>query len=294
MHQITTSGLDIIVVNEIVDSAQRWSTVMQAGLWSGVLLRGAVFCSIDDVGEATTTAESVVTFRAERDTHLHHRALEGGSLTAVFVRVSEAAVDDLLGDEGAAAFGVVPCLAKACGRAPGCPSLQAVAWQMLTCQTGRPGRRPYLIAKGIEFLSAVVDDHEVGSLRPAGPSAGLTPGEVARVMEARDIILADLAATPSVADLARRVGLNARKLTRGFEALFGTTVYAFVKTSRLERAKSLIESGAMSVAEAAYATNYHPGHLSTEFRRRFGVAPSQLRRAKRGPGTTFGPGSGRA
>ncbi|SDE51117.1 helix-turn-helix domain-containing protein [Rhodospira trueperi] len=280
MQTLTTSGLEIILADDAVANGQCWTTTVSPGLWSGVIMRGEVFCAVDGLGETTTRAGSVITFQKPREVEIHHRSLRTGTLSGVFVRVDEATIADLVGDDGAATFRPALSLTDA-PRSDDCPGLRAVAWQMLGCPGATAAQRLFLAAKALEFLASVAD----GGGRPgvSGWSSGcdLAPRDIGRVMEARDIILADLSAAPSVPDLARRVGLNARKLTRGFDALFGAPVYTFIKSARLDRAKALIESGAMSVAEAAYAIGYHPAHLSTEFRRRFGVAPSQVRRTTR-------------
>jgi|GEM_PF-1562446 len=280
MQTIHTSGLDIILADDPVSARQCWTATVNPGLWAGVLMRGQVFCAADGLGETMTSPASVISFQTSREVEFHHQARDSGTLSAVFIRVDEATIADLVGDDGAATFRPALSLTDA-PRPDDCPGLRAVAWQMLGCPGATAAQRLFLAAKALEFLASVAD----GGGRPgvSGWSSGcdLAPRDIGRVMEARDIILADLSAAPSVPDLARRVGLNARKLTRGFDALFGTPVYAFIKSARLDRAKALIESGAMTVAEAAYAIGYHPAHLSTEFRRRFGMAPSQVRRATR-------------
>ncbi|SDH40824.1 helix-turn-helix domain-containing protein [Roseospirillum parvum] len=280
MQTITTSGLEIVLADDQVAEHQCWSTAVNPGLWSGVMMRGKVMCAAEGLGETLTTPASLVTFHTTRPIEFRHRSLNTGTLSAVFVRIGEDALIDLLGEEGAATLGPARTLAEALR--PGVnPAPRALALQMLACPENGASRRLYLAAKALEFLAAVVDSRAVQGDRAGCAPCHLAPRDIGRVLEARDIILSDLGTTPSVPELARQVGLNARKLTRGFDALFGASVYAFIKTARLERAKSLIESGAMTVSEAAYATGYHPGHLSTEFRRRFGVAPSQMRRTTR-------------
>ncbi|MBB4315625.1 helix-turn-helix domain-containing protein [Roseospira marina] len=242
------------------------TTTVQPGLWAGVLMRGHVFCAVDGLGETMTSPASVISFQTSRPVEFHHQSQDTGPLSAVFIRVSEATIADLVGDDGAATFR--PALSLTDAPHPGATAAQ----------------RLFLAAKALEFLASVADGcGRSGARGTSGMSLAhdLAPRDIGRVMETRDIILADLSTAPSVPDLARRVGLNARKLTRGFDALFGLPVYAFIKSARLDSAKALIESGAMTVAEAAYAVGYHPAHLSTAFRHRFGVTPSDVRRATR-------------
>jgi len=283
MQTIHTSGLDILLADDPVCARQCWTDTVHPGLWAGVLVRGHVFCAADGLGETMTSPASVISFQTSRPVEFHHQSQDTGSLAAVFIRVSEAAIADLVGDAGADTFRPALSLTDA-PRPVDCPGLHAVAWQMLRCTGTTAAQRLFLTAKALEFLASVAvgcDRSSAGKASGVSLACDLAPRDIGRVMEARDIILADLSTAPSVPDLARRVGLNARKLTRGFDALFGLPVYAFIKNARLDRAKALIESGAMTVAEAAYAIGYHPAHLSTAFRHRFGVTPSEVRRATR-------------
>jgi AraC family transcriptional regulator len=56
------------------------------------------------------------------------------------------------------------------------------------------------------------------------------------VVIAREILLAEFAAPPDLARLARRVGTNTPKLCELFKGEFGKTVAEFVRDVRLERA----------------------------------------------------------
>lgn len=55
----------------------------------------------------------------------------------------------------------------------------------------------------------------------------------------------------------------------------GSPIYAFLQRARLDRARSLIEGGGLSVTEAALQVGYsNPSHFARLFRREFGIAPS--------------------
>lgn len=83
----------------------------------------------------------------------------------------------------------------------------------------------------------------------------------------------------SVPALARRAAMSPRTFARTFRAEVGTTPAAFVQASRVEAARRLLESTAMSTAEIARACGF--GTIETmhrAFRRTVHTTPGQYRR----------------
>jgi AraC-like DNA-binding protein len=63
-----------------------------------------------------------------------------------------------------------------------------------------------------------------------------------------------------------------------FHAAHGTTVFHYIRTQRLEQARLALESGDVSIAQAAYVAGYtSAANFSTAFKRRFGFTPKQSR-----------------
>lgn len=99
-----------------------------------------------------------------------------------------------------------------------------------------------------------------------------------RALAARDLLLEDLRRPPSAEALARRLGTNAHRLRRDFRALFQTSLYAFALDARLQHAHWLVVSTQRPLKAIADDVGYaHLAHFSAAFRKKFGVAPSQLR-----------------
>lgn len=97
-----------------------------------------------------------------------------------------------------------------------------------------------------------------------------------RVLEARDIIDADLVATPTSLALARRVGVSVTTLQANFKIVFGTTIFGYVRDQRLMMARVLLTEHGLSAAEAGYRVGFSsPAAFSAAFRRRFGRPPGQ-------------------
>ena len=95
-----------------------------------------------------------------------------------------------------------------------------------------------------------------------------------RIHAAAEILKLDFEEPPTLAALARRVGLSETTLKRGFRQVFGTTVFGYLRARRMERAHVLLQSGEATVLEAATRVGYsNPSNFSAAFRRQFGVNP---------------------
>jgi AraC family transcriptional regulator, transcriptional activator of the genes for pyochelin and ferripyochelin receptors len=102
--------------------------------------------------------------------------------------------------------------------------------------------------------------------------------ELRLIHRAREILDQDLSDPPSIASLARSVGVNDFKLKRSFKEVFGTTIFGYVRQRRMQRAAADLHAG-MQVAEAAAAVGYEcPRCFADAFRRHFGVLPSEVTR----------------
>lgn len=84
---------------------------------------------------------------------------------------------------------------------------------------------------------------------------------------------------PTLVALARLFGLNDFKLKKGFREQFGTTVFGYIAEKRLTVARYLLEATETPVHEVGENVGFsNPAHFATAFRKKFGVAPSQVRR----------------
>lgn len=87
---------------------------------------------------------------------------------------------------------------------------------------------------------------------------------------------------PSVAEVARTVGISQFHLIRQFHAVFGATPHQFRIQRRLERAKDLLARGDRSVTEICMDVGFSSvGSFSDLFARRIGTSPSGYRRRMR-------------
>lgn len=98
-----------------------------------------------------------------------------------------------------------------------------------------------------------------------------------RLQRVRDIIEATPQEEHSLGDLAREAGISVATLKRKFPQVFGTSVIAYLRDVRLDRAHDGICNRGWSIAEAAHFAGYaHASNFTTAFRRRHGVTPGAI------------------
>jgi len=100
-----------------------------------------------------------------------------------------------------------------------------------------------------------------------------------RLCRAREHLCANHAATPRVAELARTAGVSRFHFLRLYRKAFGTTPHQHLMDLRLERARTLLASGNLSVTEVCMEVGFSSlGSFSALFARRVGVSPQRWRR----------------
>ena len=105
-------------------------------------------------------------------------------------------------------------------------------------------------------------------------------GRDAAVMErvAQDL-KENLGQPHSIASLARRHFINECSLKQEFKRHYGTTLFAYLRQKRMERALALLRRDHCSVLEAATAVGYsNPSHFARAFRAVHAINPRDARR----------------
>jgi AraC-like DNA-binding protein len=120
------------------------------------------------------------------------------------------------------------------------------------------------------------------SLEDASSTAvRLSKQDLANLHSARSILDTQYADAPTIIQLARKVGVNKQKLTRGFKYIFGLTVYDYLLSVRMARARTLLLETELSITQIALEVGYeYAGNFTTAFKRYFGVPPNVIRKGK--------------
>lgn len=151
-------------------------------------------------------------------------------------------------------------------------TMQLPLEQILHCPYQGLTRQIYLESKCLELIALQLE--QLATPQKCDRSQVLKGNDIDRIHQAREILICKCDRPPSLMELARQVGLNDYKLKLGFRQVFGTTVFGYLHTYRLERSRQLLETGQMSVGEVMRTVGYaNRGHFATAFKRRFGVNP---------------------
>ncbi|MBO6824737.1 MAG: helix-turn-helix transcriptional regulator [Sneathiella sp.] len=93
--------------------------------------------------------------------------------------------------------------------------------------------------------------------------------------EALGLLMCDLRDPPCLSDLAKKLAFTEKRLNLVFKSLYGDTVFECLRSMRLEKAKSLIETTDMAIKEIAWAVGYnHSTNFSKAFTGKFDVTPA--------------------
>jgi AraC-like DNA-binding protein len=160
-------------------------------------------------------------------------------------------------------------------------AMQMAVQQILQCPFQDFTQQMYLESKVWELMALQLA-HTLDSNHPQKDAKLLKPEDVERIHYAKDVLSSRLRHPPSLIELARIVGINDCKLKAGFRQVFGTTVFGYLHSCRMEQSRQLLEAGEMTVTEAARAVGFvNRGHFAAAFKRRFGVNPSVYMAQKR-------------
>lgn len=155
----------------------------------------------------------------------------------------------------------------------GSPRLSALAHAALNGPHEGPLQALYLEGLAFAFLAEVCRLHEV-EVPP--PAAGLKLHEYRRVRQVADYLGNNLDRSMSLAALSRLAGINPTTLGRHFQAVYGETIFEYVRNRRLDHARSLLRDGNMPVSQVGYRVGFtSAAAFATAYRRRFGYPPSQ-------------------
>lgn len=91
-------------------------------------------------------------------------------------------------------------------------------------------------------------------------------------------LLNNLAVAPSLAELAKDLRTNTKRLNDAFKTNTGMTMSAYVRHIRMEKAKELLADSLLSINEIAVSLGFNsPANFSTAFRVSVGVSPREYR-----------------
>lgn len=98
-----------------------------------------------------------------------------------------------------------------------------------------------------------------------------------KITKAREILIEHIGEPITIKELSRKVAINECYLKKGFKEMFGTTIFDFYQSQRMEHAKYLLYEKSMSVTEVSLMLGYSSiSHFSTAFKKHTGLKPCEL------------------
>ncbi len=134
--------------------------------------------------------------------------------------------------------------------------------------------RMRLEARLLEVLSFCLQEALMEPVR----APRLHPSDLEAIKRVGGRIEEDPGSIPDLSALSHEYGMSVSKLTRRFREVYGTSLHAYVIEARLQKGARLLLQENASIGEVAAALGYiKPSQFSADFRRRFGVSPSEFR-----------------
>ena len=98
-----------------------------------------------------------------------------------------------------------------------------------------------------------------------------------KIVRSREILLQHIGEPLTIKELSRKVAINECYLKKGFKELFGTTIFDFYQSQRMEHARYLLYEKGLSVTEVSVMLGYSSiSHFSTAFKKHTGLKPCEL------------------
>ena len=119
----------------------------------------------------------------------------------------------------------------------------------------------------------------VGEKEPDGFTCKFLANEADRdkIIKAREILLAHIGEPITIKELSRKAAINECYLKKGFREMFGTTIFDFYQSQRMEHARYLLYEKGLSVTDVSLMLGYSSiSHFSTAFKKHTGLKPCEL------------------
>ncbi len=98
-----------------------------------------------------------------------------------------------------------------------------------------------------------------------------------KIVRSREILLQHIGEPITIKELSKKVAINECYLKKGFKELFGTTIFDFYQSQRMEHARYLLYEKGLSVTEVSMMLGYSSiSHFSTAFKKHTGLKPCEL------------------
>jgi len=139
--------------------------------------------------------------------------------------------------------------------------------------SGKPG---YLKVKVLELLLLLSD---LNAWEPLNSRVYLNRGHVQAVKAVHAYMMEHMEAHVTISELALQFKLSPTALKSGFKAVYGSSVYAWLRAYRLQTAMQMLNDTTLSIAEIGAKIGYeNPNKFSSAFKKKYQLSPSKYRK----------------
>lgn len=157
--------------------------------------------------------------------------------------------------------------------------LRALGQSIVAPDYGEAAADTLRLARSIELLCQFFAALRAGQLVPVEGQPSLTESDISRIAAARRIVDTRWHEKLTIDDIAKSIGINRDKLTRGFRELYQCSVAEALSERRLRQARQMLAASDLPVASIGYRCGYlNNAAFTRAFSRRFGMAPTVMRR----------------
>ncbi len=154
------------------------------------------------------------------------------------------------------------------------PKIKNVINEISTCAFEGHLKDLYTKAKVIEAIALMLMQYE--EEKPV--LSPLKQRDIDKMNQVKTMIDNNPDESYTIAYLARAVGTNEQYLKNHFKILFGQTVFKYILSCKMERAREMILSEKYRIADIAELTGYkHATHFTNAFKKFFGYLPLTLK-----------------
>lgn len=141
----------------------------------------------------------------------------------------------------------------------------------ISCSYRGLTRRRYLESKALDLVALRLDC----LVKPQFNC--LKSDDLVAIYQAEGILRTHLENPPSIQLLTLWVGLNRLKLNQGFDRVYHTTPFGYLRKCRLAKARRLLMTSELSIEQVASKVGYTSrSRFATAFRQDFGLNPKMF------------------
>jgi len=156
------------------------------------------------------------------------------------------------------------------------PTIQLLLNQLTSKQITKALRPVFIKGKVYELLSYYFNTANENETEKENCPYIANEETVSKIKHAKEIIIEEMINPPSLDNLAKKIGLNIKKLKTDFKEFYGVPVFTFLLNYKMELAKKLLQEQQLNVNEIAAQLGYSASsHFIAAFKRKYKITPKQ-------------------